>query len=364
MGDGCFVSNPVGSIALIGETYADAREVMVEGPSGLLNIHPQGDRPTWISSRRRLEWPNGAVAQVFSSEDPDGLRGPQFEAAWCDELAKWKHQRQTWDMLQFGLRLGEHPRQVITTTPRPGTLLKEIMESKRTIITRMKTDDNRLNLAQGFLDGIVENYRGTRLGRQELDGEILVDRPDALWQVGSIPRNLDVRPEDLARIVVAVDPPVTGNSRSNACGIVVAGIDENKLAHVLADETLEAVSPAKWSARVSELYHRFGADKVVIETNQGGDMAESVLRMQDPDMAIKQVKATRGKRIRAEPVAHLYERGSVSHAGHFARLEDEMYEFGLDGLPDGRSPDRMDALVWALTELLLNNKRSPRARTL
>jgi len=371
-GDKCFTSHPVSNIALVAETYADAREVMIEGQSGLLAIHTRHNRPVWISSRRRLEWPNGAVAQVFSSEDPDGLRGPQFSAAWVDELAKWKNPQATWDMLQFGLRLGAFPRQVITTTPRPIKLLKEIIADKRTLISRMATDDNRQHLAAGFFGRIVDIYRGTKLGRQELDGEIIDERSDTLWQrdcldqhriqAASSPSPSPSPP--LQRIVVAVDPPVTGKATSDACGIIVAGIGVDRRAYVLEDQTLQAVSPARWVAMVTQLFDKYEADQVVIETNQGGDMAESVLRNACPHLPIRQVKATRGKWLRAEPVAHLYERGLVSHVGALPELEDEMCDFGLEGLTSGASPDRLDALVWALTDLLLDKSGQPRARTL
>lgn len=361
-GDRAFVARPIGRIALVAETYADAREVMIEGESGLLAVHSSRERPVWISSRRRLEWPNGSVAQVFSSEDPDALRGPQFGAGWCDELAKWKNVDETWNMLQFGLRLGDFPRQVITTTPRPLKLLKTIVADERTTVSRMKTDENRRNLATGFVERIVGTYRGTRLGRQELDGDIIEDRVDALWQRVQIDENRLRTAPMLVRVVVAVDPPISGKATSDACGIVVAGIDHSGHAYVLADHTLSAVSPQRWSQKVLQTFDAFAADRVVIETNQGGDMAESVLRHVAPNLPVRQVKATRGKWLRAEPVAHLYERGLVSHVGPLPELEDEMCNFGLDGLSSGHSPDRVDALVWALTDLMLGVTGTPRAR--
>lgn len=356
---------PVGRIALVGETYGDAREVMVEGESGILAVSAPAERPVWIASRRRLEWANGAVGHVFSSEDPDALRGPQFEAAWCDELAKWANMRETWDMLQFGLRLGENPRQVVTTTPRPVPLLKEILANKANLVTRMKTEENKANLAPGFLERIVQTYSGTRLGRQELDGEIVEERKDALWTRTLLESTRCTTPPPLARIVVAVDPPITGKASSDSCGIIVAGQGADGRAFVLEDATLSAVSPERWSAAVVALYHSYRADRIVVETNQGGDMVESVLRTADPACAVRQVKATRGKYLRAEPVAHLYERGLVSHCGDLSTLEDEMCDFALDGLSDGRSPDRLDALVWGLTDLMLDPRSgAPRARSL
>ncbi len=361
-GDLFFTKRPVARIALVGETYAAAREVMVEGQSGILSLHHDGNRPTWTSSRRRLEWPNGAIAQVFSSEDLDALRGPQFGAAWCDELCKWSNAQETWDMLQFGLRLGDFPQQVITTTPRPIKLLKEIVADERTSISRMTTDQNRANLSPGYFDRIVNVYRGTRLGRQELDGEIIDDRPDALWQRDALERARARQAPDLSRIVVAIDPPITGNASSDACGIVVAGRGWDNRCYVLEDKTLSAVSPSRWADMALQLYQKYDADRVVIETNQGGDMAESVLRAADPALPVRQVKASRGKWLRAEPVAHLYERGLVSHVGTLPLLEDEMCDFGLEGLSTGKSPDRLDALVWALTELMLTTGERPRAR--
>ena len=363
-GDPFFTARAAGRFALVGETYADAREVMVEGPSGLLEVHTRGERPTWTSSRRKLEWPNGAIAHVYSAEDPDALRGPQFEAAWCDELAKWKRQDETWNMLQFGLRLGDYPRQVITTTPRPIKLLKRLIADDKTSISRMATSQNAANLAPGFLERIVGQYQGTRLGRQELDGELIEDRPDALWHRDALDANRVMRAPDLRRVVVAVDPPVTGKATSDACGIIVAGKAHDGRAYVTDDRTLSAVSPGRWSAMVVELVDQHRADRVVIETNQGGDMAESVLRSASPHLPIRQVKATRGKYLRAEPVAHLYERGLVSHVGTLSDLEDELCDFGLEGLSSGRSPDRLDSLVWALTDLMLRDEKRPRARAL
>ncbi|MDD9910834.1 MAG: terminase family protein [Ahrensia sp.] len=357
-------ARPVERLALVAETYGDAREVMVEGASGLLAVHPRSERPVWTPSRRRLEWANGAVAQVFSSEDPDALRGPQFGAAWCDELAKWKNQNATWDMLQFALRLGDNPRQVVTTTPRPGKLLKSILHDERTHVTRMSTYDNRSHLAGGFFERIVNVYRGTRLGRQELDGELIEDRPDALWSRDLVEQCRAGEAPPLRRVVVAVDPPVTGKVSSDRCGIVVAGQCGEGRAWVLADRSLAAVSPSRWVAMTLDAFDTFDADRVVIETNQGGDMAESVLRAARSTLPITQVKASRGKYLRAEPVAHLYERGLVSHLPGLTELEDEMCDFGLNGLSSGRSPDRLDALVWALSELMLKDNAAPRVRGL
>ncbi len=364
LGDPVLGGEPMERIALVAETYGDGRDVMVEGESGLLAICNPSERPLWQPSRRRLQWCNGSVTQLYSSEDPEALRGPQFAAAWCDELAKWNNPRMTWDNLQFSLRLGQNPRQLVTTTPRRVPLLKDILQADDTLVSVMRTDDNRANLAAGFFDRIIARYQGTALGRQELDGLLIEEREGALWTRALLERHRSPPPTDLARIVVALDPPVTGHSKSDACGIIVAGIDANGGGHILQDATMNAVSPERWSGRAAELYHRYAADRIVVETNQGGDMAESVLRAGDPSCAIRQVKATRGKYLRAEPVAHLYERGLVNHCGDLGLLEDEMCDFTLDGLSAGRSPDRLDALVWALTDLMLNTKPRPRARPL
>lgn len=360
---------PVSPIALVAETLQDAREVMVEGVSGLMAAgwgDRRGDHPRWSPARRRLEWPNGAVAQAFSAEDPDSLRGPQFAAAWADELAKWRHADAAWDMLQFGLRLGARPRQLVTTTPRPIPLLKRLAADPAVATARMATADNRANLAPAFLEAVVGRYRGTRLGRQELDAELIAERADALFRREQIEAGRVPAAPDLARIVVAVDPPA--GTRGAACGIVAAGIGAGPPAavplYVLADATLEGAKPARWAARAVGLYHALCADRLVAEANQGGEMVAAVIRQVDAAVPVKLVHARRGKVLRAEPVAALYEQGRVRHVGALPALEDEMCDFGLDGLSDGRSPDRLDALVWALVELALAPAREPRVRVL
>ena len=351
-----------GPIALVAETLADAREVMVEGVSGLLSINRPSQRPRWSSSRRRLEWPNGTIALTFSSEDPESLRGPQFAAAWCDELAKWRHSQATWDMLQFGLRLGARPCQVVTTTPRPLPLLKTIMASAGTVLTRATTKMNEDNLAPAFLSAVVGRYAGTRLGRQELDGELIEDRPDALWQRTVLEAARVDKAPDLVRIVIALDPPATSGARSDACGIIAAGLSADGFGYVLEDATASRLSPAGWASRAVALYHRHAADRIVAEVNQGGEMVAAVIRQADPSVPVTMVRASRGKWLRAEPVAALYERGRVRHVGSLAELEDEMCDFGLYGLSTGGSPDRLDALVWALTALMLTNRGDPKVR--
>lgn len=347
-------------IALIAETLGDAREVMIDGASGIARI-ARRLRPEVEISRRRIVWPNGAMAQIFSSEDPESLRGPQFHYAWCDELAKWKHAEETFDMLQFALRLGERPRQLVTTTPRAVPLLKRLIGDAETRVTRLSTADNRDNLAPGFIAALERRYGGTRLGRQELGGELIEDREDGLWRRERL-EALTVRLiEPLRRIVVAVDPPA-GSGPASVCGIVVAGLMDNGRAAVLADASVEGRSPADWARAVVHAYRRFEADRVVAEVNQGGDMVAATLKSIEANLPVTMVRATRGKYLRAEPVAALYEQGRVVHAARFSELEDQMCDFGPDGLSSGRSPDRLDALVWALAALMLEGTGEPRIR--
>lgn len=325
-------------------------------------MHPPHAKPLYEPSKRQVTWPNGAIAQIFSADDPESLRGPQFSAAWCDELCKWRRPEETWDMLQFGLRLGTRPRQVVTTTPRPTKLLKALIADPLTAVTRVSTAANEANLAPGFLDAIVGRYRGTRLGRQELDAELLEDRPDALWPRDLIERaRVRVTPE-LRRVVVAVDPPASSGPHADACGIIVVGLGEDGRAYVLADRTRERVSPLEWARAVVRAYRRFEADRIVAEVNQGGELVETVIRQVDASVPVRSVRAMRGKWLRAEPVAALYEQGRVAHVGTFPELEDEMSDFGPDGLSGGASPDRVDALVWALTDLMLRGLAEPRVR--
>jgi phage terminase large subunit-like protein len=348
-------------IALVAETLADAREVMVDGVSGLWRI-ARDRRPTFEISRRRLVWPNGSVAQLFSSEDPESLRGPQFDLAWCDELGKWKHAQETWDMLQFGLRLGHDVRQVVTTTPRAIPLLKTIVADAGTVATRLSTLGNAGNLAPGFVTAMEARYGGTRLGRQELDGELIEDREDALWNREMLERLRVRTPGPLGRIVVAVDPPAAAQAKNSCCGIVVVGLEVSGRAAVLADLSVANATPNAWGEAVVRAVRRFQADRVVAEVNQGGDMVATILRSIEPTLPVTAVRASRGKFTRAEPVAALYEQGRVVHAGTFPALEDQMCDFGPEGLSGGGSPDRMDALVWALTSLMLGGQGEPRVR--
>ena len=367
-GRGPYADAPRRHIALVGESGHDVREVMIEGPAGILALSPRAERPLWTSSRGRLEWQNGAVAEAFSADDPESLRGPQFDAAWCDELAKWRYAETAFDMLQFGLRLGERPRQLVTTTPRPIPLVKRLLADPRTAVTRAATQANAAHLSPAFLDEVLARYAGTRLGRQEIDGEIIEDRPDALWTRAMIEAARVDRTPPLVRIVVGIDPPASSRDGADACGLVAAGRDDSGCIYVLEDATASGLAPAVWAMRAIALYRRHKADALVAEVNQGGDMVAAVLRNVDASVPLRCVHATRGKYVRAEPVAALYAQGKVKHAAPMPALEDQMCDFGLSGnssggLSSGASPDRLDALVWAVTELTGRAWHGPRIRS-
>lgn len=339
-------------IALVAETQKDLEEVMIEGDSGLLSIFPPTEKPEYRKKPVRLTFKNGAIALGYNATQPDQLRGPQFDAAWCDELAKWRYARETWDQLQFGLRLGDHPRQIVTTTPRPIELIKAIVAGSEgeAHVTRGRTLDNKSNLAATFLTKIENRYAGTRLGRQELEGEILGDLPGALWRLDAIDlfRRTEA-PENLSRIVVAVDPAVTNTDQSDEHGVIVAGI-EGQTGSVLEDGSVRG-SPLQWARRAIALHDKYAADGIVVEVNQGGDMVAQTLRSVRSELNIIEVRATRGKHVRAEPIAALYEQGRVHHVGSFPELENQMTMMTSAGYEGENSPDRLDALVWALTEL-------------
>ncbi|MBL3569372.1 DNA-packaging protein [Rhodovulum visakhapatnamense] len=359
-------------VALVGETVDEAREIMVFGESGILACSPPDRRPNWEATRRRLVWPNGAVAQVFSAHDPDSLRGPQFDAAWSDELAKWKRAEETWDMLQFGLRLGQAPQQCVTTTPRNVAVLKSILANPSTVVTHAPTEANRANLAASFLEAVRTRYAGTRLGRQELDGVLLDESDGALWTLSRIEAlRVDEAPP-LDRIVVAVDPPVTSRDSSDECGIVVAGVrmqgpPQTWCAYVLEDVSISGVAPTAWATVAIEAMERYGAERLVAEVNQGGDLVETVIRQLDPMVPFRAVRATRGKIARAEPVAALYEQGRVKHLRGLQVLEEQMCHMTARGYESQGSPDRVDALVWAINDLMIApaaHWRRPRVRGL
>jgi phage terminase large subunit-like protein len=351
-------------IALIGDTIAQVRSVMIEGVSGLLSVYPPDQRPKLEVSRNQLVWPNGTIAQMFAADDPDSLRGPQFDAAWCDELCKWRQPDYAWDTLQFSLRLGKWPQCVITTTPRPIPLLKKIMEDHATATTRSRTADNARFLSPAFLAEMTRRYGDSLLGQQELQGEIVEERMTGLWKRSVIEQSrLAARPE-LVRIVVAVDPPVTSTAGSDSCGIIVAGLGIDRRAYVIADRTVQGREPTVWAKAAVAAYHDHEADTIVVETNQGGDLLVQMFKSIDARVPVRKVYASRGKYLRAEPVSTLYGEGRVAHVGTFLELERQMCDFAADGLAHGKSPDRLDALVWAVTELMLTERREPRMRTL
>lgn len=335
-------------IALIAETAADARDVMV---AELLRIFPKSERPVYTKSNRCVEFQNGAKAFTYNAVEPDQLRGPQHDFIWHDELAKWRYARETWDQAQFGLRLGQHPRQVVTTTPRPIELVKSILAGSEGLvhITRGATRDNKANLAANFIGRIEKRYAGTRLGRQELNAELLSDLPGAIWTQRAIDAHRVPDAPEMERKVVAVDPAVTSTDDSNDHGIMVCGIKDQN-GYVIEDATLPG-TPLEWASKAIEMYRKHAADGIVVETNQGGDMVAHTLRTVAPNINIIEVRATRGKHVRAEPIAALYEQGRVRHVGQFAELENQMTQFTTEGYQGEASPDRADALVWAMTEL-------------
>lgn len=353
------MSGQVSRLALIAPTAADARDTMIEGESGILAIAPNHARPIFEPSKRRLTWPNGAIATAFSAEEPDRLRGPQHGAAWGDELGAWVDAQAVWDQMQFGLRLGQNPRACITTTPKPLKIIRDLMdrEGRGVAVTRGRTRDNAANLAPGFVEAIEARYGGTRLGRQELDGEYLSDVPGALWQREWIDRDRVTVAPDLVRIVVAVDPAVSNNEGSDETGIVVAGISADDQIYVLADRTGRG-GPLEWAQRAVTAYRDFQADRLIAEVNNGGLLVEATVRMADPTVPYKQVHASRGKVVRAEPISALYEQRLVHHVGCFDALEDQMCSFTSDFSRSqaGFSPDRVDALVWAITELAVDKQ--------
>ena len=356
-----------GRLGLIGQTAADVRDVMIEGDSGILATSPPWFKPKYEPSKRRLTWPNGAVASTFSGDEPDQLRGPQFGAVWADEPAKWKYLEPAWDNMEFGLRLGDRPQVCATTTPRPIPLIRKLISDPQTVVTMGHTDENRQNLAEAYVNRVIRRYEGTRLGRQELAGEILDDNPDALWKRANI-EELRVRTApDLVRIVVAIDPQVADPSEVNKdaqdktaeTGIVVGGITAgaNPEAYILDDASLRD-SPNEWGKRALRAYRDWKADRAVAEVNNGGAMVEFVLntvgKSEGIHFAYKAVSASRGKVTRAEPVAALYEQKRVHHVGCFPELEDQLCLWQ----PGMKSPDRLDALVWCLTELMIAPKTS------
>jgi len=359
---------PDARIALVAANLAEARSIMVEGESGLLSVGAPWRRPAFEPSLRRLSWRNGAQAFLYSAAEPESLRGPQHSHAWCDEIAKWDNASgratSTWDNLQMGLRLGASPQSLATTTPRSvalvARLLKEAGEDSEIVVTRGSTFDNSANLPPRFVAAMRRSFGRTTLGRQELDGEMIEDLPGALWTRAMLESCRERAAPPLTRVVVGVDPPAS--AAGDACGIVVCGIGDDRVARVLADASVEKPSPERWARAVAEAARAWQADRVVAEANQGGAMVEAVLRAADAALPLRLVHASRGKSARAEPVAALYEAGKVRHSGLFPRLEDELCGLlpGGSYQGPGRSPDRADACVWALTELMLGRAGEPR----
>jgi phage terminase large subunit-like protein len=334
-------------IGIIAPTAADYRDILVLGESGLINSSPPWNKPSWNPSKRSITWANGAEALCFSSSEPESLRGYQFDTLVCDELGSWKYQEQTWDMAQFGLRLGKAPKCVIATTPKPHPLIKRLTQDPTCIVTRGSTYENKDNLAAAFLNAILGKYEGTRLGRQEIYAEILEDVEGAIWNRDWIEDNRHKEAPELIKVVVGVDP--SGSVNGNECGIVVAGMDKERQFYVLADYSILGTAN-EWANAVVDAYNKFGADSIIAERNYGGDMVQSVIaNASDSLINIKMVTATRGKAVRAEPVAALYEQGKVHHVGNLSALEDELTSW-VPG-ESKNSPNRLDALVWAITAL-------------
>lgn len=358
-------ADPSARIALIGASLGEARAVMIEGDSGVLAISPPGNIPRFEASLRRLTWPNGAQATFYSALEPESLRGPQHSHAWCDEIAKWENTGdkalRCWDNLLLGLRLGEVPRLTATTTPRAVPLLRRAMAADDRVTTKGRTEDNGDHLPERFLVDIRATYGRSALGRQELDGEMIEDIAGALWTRALIEQCREPAGDAAhGRIVIGVDPPASAGG--DACGIVVCALGEDGTGRVLADLSVEAASPERWARAVAAAAQGWKADRVIAEANQGGAMVGSVLRAADVSLPVRLVHASRGKAARAEPVAALYEAGRVRHAGTFPALEDELCGLIAGGRYEGpgRSPDRADALVWAMTELMLGQPRMPR----
>lgn len=341
-------------VNLIGATASDARDIMIEGESGIMSICPDDERPTYRKSESKLIWPNGATSLIFSADEPERLRGKQHKKLWADELAAWRY-NEAWDQAKFGLRLGDRPQAIATTTPKPTKLVRELLTDKGTVVTRGTSYENRDHLSPAFFDEIIKKYEGTRLGRQELRAEILTDTPGALWTYENIQHLPRHSIPLLSRIVVAIDPPAKSTEGSDECGIIAVGMDDKSHGYVLADAS-GVMSPEKWAATAIQLYKQLEADTIVAEVNQGGEMVATVIHSSEQPNArnipVKSVHATRGKYIRAEPISALYERRLVYHCELFEALEDQMTSFtqDFDRTKNG-SPDRMDALVWGLTEL-------------
>jgi len=345
-------------VNIIAPTADDARDVCIEGESGILAICPNGERPEYVPSKRRLEWPNGAISMIFTADEPERLRGKQHKKLWCDELAAWRYCEDAWDQAQLGLRLGGDPQAIVTTTPKPIKQVRDLVADPTTFLTRGTSYENRLNLAKAFYARIITKYEGTRLGRQELNAELLEDRPGALWTHALIDENRIKNPDvfwkdiypKLVRIVTAVDPAVSSNEDSDETGIVSVGMDDQNPAHFYPfDDRSDIYTPDGWAKAAAAAYWGYKSDRVVGEVNNGGEMVESTLRHVNENISYTAVHASRGKITRAEPISALYEQKRVHHVGALPQMEDQMCDY--DPVTATFSPDRMDALVWAITEL-------------
>lgn len=356
------IRNPGSRIAVVAETFGEGRDTCIEGESGLLACLPEELVLNWNRSLGELFLKTGSQYKLYSGDKPGQLRGPQHHRAWCDELAKWRYMREAWTQLNMGLRLGENPQIVVTTTPRPVSLIKDLRTREKTVVTTGSTFDNAANLSASFLAEVREQYEGTRIGRQELYAEMLDDVPGALWTRSMVDTAHYRGPlPSMVRVVVAIDPAVTSGEDADETGIVVAGQGADGLGYVLADRSCRE-TPDGWAKRAVAAYNEFEADRVVAEINNGGDLVEHVIRTVSPRISYRKLHASRGKRVRAEPVAALYEQGKVRHLPGMPDLEDQMCAFVPDQM-DG-SPDRVDALVWALTELMLERKGTRRMRVI
>lgn len=340
-------------MALVAKTPADARDVMIQGPSGILNISAPWERPTYKPSVRKLSWPNGCEGTVYSSKEYDTLRGPAHHKAWADEIAAWHYPKETWDNLMFGLRLGENPQAVVTSTPRPIPLIKSFFEraGRDVAISSGSTYENRGHLPRAFFDEIISRYEGTTLGQQELYAKLISDDPRALWTRATIEKYRVLKAPELRRIVIAIDPPAASKDDSAEAGITAEGLGDDGHGYLLEDASVAKASPEKWGRVAVVLYHKLKANSIIAEGNNGGEMVTHVIRSIDDRVPVELVHASRGKATRAEPIAAMYEQGKIHHVGTHGALEDQMCTW----VPGDKSPDRMDSAVWGLTKLLVTS---------
>ncbi len=358
-------------IAIVGPTIDDAIDTMVEGVSGILAVSPPDNKPKWVRSTRTLTWKNGAQAKVFGAEKPSKLRGPQHDTVWGDEPAEWRYY-ESYTNIEFGLRIGSNPQMLLTGTPKPVKIIKDVITDKGAVVTGGSTYDNVDNLSSKFKNRIIDRYEGTRLGQQELHAKLLKDVPGALWNdkiISAKRLKCEFDSEEmpnLIRIVIAVDPPVTSGPDADECGIIVCGLDAKGRGYIIDDFSCQGLSPNGWAKKAIDAYYKYNADRMIAEVNNGGELVETIVRGLDTNISYRAVRASKGKVARAEPIAALYEQGRVCHVGTFPTLEEQQCEFtsDFDKAKMGYSPDRVDALVWGLTELMLDLQGAPRIRRL